>query len=344
MIAISCPSTTIFSVFKYQNKKEYFLCANSTGTHKIQPLVIGKSLKPRCFKNVKSLPVEYRANKKAWMTSKLFSEWLQNLDNDMKKKKKKIALLVDNCTAHSLIPKLQNIEIVFFPANCTSILQPLDMGIIKCFKGYYRKRLVDSALVNIENKVENPLKGVNIKEACDNIAGSWWEVTEKTISNCWRKAGISLVEDDDRLEIQEKNDVSDEVQCAKNLERSVAHLEERTAKKFEISVEDYLTADDEIMVFAGISDEDILSEITDEKENDAEEEEDDDDEDTGDPSHSLLTAHEALQSIQSLRTFFSSLPSTNVDHFRALDSMHRLVSDLTVKKMNKQTKIMDFFK
>ena len=28
-------------------------------------LVIGKSAKPRCFKNVKSLPTEYLANKKA---------------------------------------------------------------------------------------------------------------------------------------------------------------------------------------------------------------------------------------------------------------------------------------
>lgn len=40
------------------------VCANASGTHKIPLLVIGKSQKPRCFKNVKTLPVDYRGQKK----------------------------------------------------------------------------------------------------------------------------------------------------------------------------------------------------------------------------------------------------------------------------------------
>ena len=44
------------------------LCANMTGTDKLKPLVIGESKKPRCFKGVKSLEVDYEANTKAWMT------------------------------------------------------------------------------------------------------------------------------------------------------------------------------------------------------------------------------------------------------------------------------------
>lgn len=45
--------------------------ANTDGSEKLPLLVIGKSAKPRCFKNAK-VPVNYTANKKAWMTSKLF--------------------------------------------------------------------------------------------------------------------------------------------------------------------------------------------------------------------------------------------------------------------------------
>jgi hypothetical protein len=45
-------------------------CANEDGSQRLPLLVIGKSAKPRCFKNVKKLPVEYTANKKAWMTSR----------------------------------------------------------------------------------------------------------------------------------------------------------------------------------------------------------------------------------------------------------------------------------
>ncbi|VVC36588.1 DDE superfamily endonuclease domain [Cinara cedri] len=39
-------------------------------------LVVGKSKQPRCFKGVKALPVDYSANKNAWMTQEIFSQWL----------------------------------------------------------------------------------------------------------------------------------------------------------------------------------------------------------------------------------------------------------------------------
>ena len=39
--------------------------ANMTGTIKKKLLLIGKSKNPRCFKNVKRLPVDYRSNKNA---------------------------------------------------------------------------------------------------------------------------------------------------------------------------------------------------------------------------------------------------------------------------------------
>ena len=52
--------------------------ASMTG-EKLPPLVIGKSANPRCFKNVKNLPVPYEANSKAWMTSTLFEKWLSKI-------------------------------------------------------------------------------------------------------------------------------------------------------------------------------------------------------------------------------------------------------------------------
>ncbi|KAL7289037.1 hypothetical protein TKK_0016991 [Trichogramma kaykai] len=61
------------------------LCTNMDGSGKLKPLMIGKSAKPRCFKNIKSFPLYYRSNSKAWMTSVLFDEWLKIIDNDMKK-------------------------------------------------------------------------------------------------------------------------------------------------------------------------------------------------------------------------------------------------------------------
>jgi hypothetical protein len=62
------------------------LCCNGDGSHKLKPLVIGRSAKPRCFKNVKleNLGVMYRYNKKAWMTAIIFQEWLHHFDRQGK--------------------------------------------------------------------------------------------------------------------------------------------------------------------------------------------------------------------------------------------------------------------
>jgi hypothetical protein len=65
-------------------------------------LVIGKSLNPRCFKNINksALPVTYRANSKAWMRSDIFIEWLRHLDNWFRTTGRKILLLIDNAGSH----------------------------------------------------------------------------------------------------------------------------------------------------------------------------------------------------------------------------------------------------
>jgi hypothetical protein len=77
-------------------------CANATGSHKIRPLVIGKSLNPRCFKNINksALPVIYRANSKAWMRSDIFIEWLKHLDYYFRTMNRKVLLLIDNAGSH----------------------------------------------------------------------------------------------------------------------------------------------------------------------------------------------------------------------------------------------------
>lgn len=43
------------------------VCANASGTHRLPLLIIGKSKKPRCFKNInmEALPVKYEAQKRA---------------------------------------------------------------------------------------------------------------------------------------------------------------------------------------------------------------------------------------------------------------------------------------
>jgi hypothetical protein len=111
------------------------LCVNSDGSDKQVPIFIGKSPKPRCFKNVKKSAAKYHANNKVWMTTDIFSSFLLSLDASMGAQNRNILLFVDSCAAH---PKdtwfLRNVKVIRYPENCTSVLQPLDLGVIKCYK------------------------------------------------------------------------------------------------------------------------------------------------------------------------------------------------------------------
>ncbi|XP_064464657.1 tigger transposable element-derived protein 6-like [Ornithodoros turicata] len=93
------------------------LAANVDGSCKLRPFVIGKSKAPRCFKNCRSLPVQYGFNTKAWMTRQLFSEWLQAWDNELGRSNRRVCLLLDNCSAHHTTCKLQNIEVSVSPTQ-----------------------------------------------------------------------------------------------------------------------------------------------------------------------------------------------------------------------------------
>jgi len=73
------------------------LCCNADGSEKIKPFVIGKLLNPRCFKNISvQLYMDYKANKKAWMTSFLFADFLHSFNAKMKRSKRKVLLIMDN--------------------------------------------------------------------------------------------------------------------------------------------------------------------------------------------------------------------------------------------------------
>ena len=73
------------------------VACNSNGSEKLPLFVIGKSIKPRCFKNVKTLSVEYTAKKKAWMMATTFTDWLLKSDKRFLREKLKVAIIIDNC-------------------------------------------------------------------------------------------------------------------------------------------------------------------------------------------------------------------------------------------------------
>ena len=112
------------------------MAAASAVREKLPMFVIWKSKNPRCFKNVKHLPCEYKSQKKSWMNSEIFEEWVRKLDRKFRANDRNIALIIDNCPAHPSVSNLTNVQLVFLLPDTTSILQPMDQGVIRSLKAH----------------------------------------------------------------------------------------------------------------------------------------------------------------------------------------------------------------
>ena len=94
-------------------------------------MVIGKSARHKVFKDVNHTKyVYYTSNSTAWMTGIASKEFLSYFDRQMATCGINDALLImDNAPSHDVsVLRLKHTKVVLFPANVTSILQPLDKG------------------------------------------------------------------------------------------------------------------------------------------------------------------------------------------------------------------------
>ncbi|XP_015906471.1 tigger transposable element-derived protein 6-like [Parasteatoda tepidariorum] len=114
------------------------LCASMTGAQ--EPTIIGKSNNPRCLKGIDlfRLGRQWKANRRTWMTQDLMTEGLLELDRKMGGKNRKVLLFPDNAASHSNINR-KNAKMALFPPHVTSVCQPLDQGVIKNFRVFYRQ-------------------------------------------------------------------------------------------------------------------------------------------------------------------------------------------------------------
>lgn len=180
---------------KGKDRVTVVVCANMSGSEKRPLLVIGKSSKSKSFpQDVDKLPVLYRHSTNAFLTSTLFVEHLNCWDKQLHLLNRKIALLLDICSSHPRDIQLENIHLVFLPANTTTEVQPMYMGIIRNLKGFYRSAL--NCRISAELNANSSLKSIDVAkkitllDALYLLTNSWDRVKRETIVSCFSKAGI----------------------------------------------------------------------------------------------------------------------------------------------------------
>ena len=102
-------------------------------------------------------------------------------------------LFVDNAgghTAQTLNFDHPTVRVSYLPPRTTSILQPMDMGVIRSFKCQYQRVIYSDALKKMEENREMSImefwKQYDIRDAISAIKHAWEKVTPETHHVCWR--------------------------------------------------------------------------------------------------------------------------------------------------------------
>jgi len=314
-------------------------CCNASGDKILKPLLVNRSLRPRALKgkDLNKLPVHWRANKKAWVTTAVFTDWFQKcfipeVKEYLKHKALdfKILLIIDNAPGH---PQLShpNVKVIFLPPNTTSLIQPLDQGIIATFKKYYVKRTFKFIFDRIEKSdlsVTEVWKNFSMFDCLNHISSALSDMRPETLNVCWKALWPECV----KTKNTETQTISDDIiRIAQNIPVEGFH--------------DFGERDiDEILEDIPIADDDIVSIIL----NSHQSNDNDDNEDSTEPAHPL-TANTIRQGINICNELENYFLANDCDTERALKFQRELNNCIAgyrelYKTMVKssQTKITDY--
>uniref|UniRef100_A0A4W4G2R5 DDE-1 domain-containing protein n=1 Tax=Electrophorus electricus TaxID=8005 RepID=A0A4W4G2R5_ELEEL len=139
------------------------MCGNATG-HMLKPGLIYKSANPKALKNKNKnlLPQCFVPQVK---------EYLLSLGMEFK-----VLLLMDNAVGHHVDMYSEGVQIEFLPPNTTSLIQPMDQGMIHAFRALYTKISLQQNHFTASYTADDYIK-------------------KETFNACWKKLWPDCVQD-----------------------------------------------------------------------------------------------------------------------------------------------------
>jgi len=217
-------------VKQMKSKDRVTLMVASSGAGKKLPLfMVGKSKKPECFRLCGDVPpMAYIHQANAWFDKEVTIHWINAVLwpwHLAQHGNVSCLLLLDNCPAHVDLDSNKlpaKLVLLFFPPNCTSFLQPADMGMIACLKVGYKANMLKRLLAICDDDSlyeESLAAGERARRGCKGldycgkahlldameICVSIWNQNSKyamedSIRRCWRKAGLLTAVEEADLE------------------------------------------------------------------------------------------------------------------------------------------------
>jgi len=276
------------------------------------------------------------------MNADLFTNWYKNdfipevrKFRERENKSGKVVLLLDNAPSHPGVELLnqidENFEVRYLPPNVTSLIQPMDQGVIEKVKRLYRKDMLRRLLLSENNNEETVIslsKKLNLKDCSYMLADAWNSLTPENFRNAWNKLlGESYEGTSDSLDTLEAD-----------LNEMVDELFPEIPGFSECDIEDarsWFENDDP--GFQILNDDEIVSTIQEESEDAENENLDGDDEEESGPSHG-----EAFTALETALSWFEKQEESCTTQLLLLKRMR----DLAAKKRRAnfvQKKISDYF-
>ena len=109
------------------------------------------------------------------------------------KEESKAVLVLDNCSAHpeasELVSADGKIFAHFLPANVTSLIQPMDQGVLQAIKMRYRKKLLRNLIIgdDVGESIVDVIKSVTMKTVTEFVAEAWSEIQAITLRRSRQK-------------------------------------------------------------------------------------------------------------------------------------------------------------
>ena len=318
---------------KRKDRLTLLIITNMDGSDHRKLSVIGKSKTPRCLQKkykmqVKDMAVDWYASKNAWMTGEIHHQIMTKLNNEMRLSNRNILYVCDNASSHQ-VQEYSHIKFLMLPPNATSIMQPLDQGIILSAKRRYKKKLAERYLTCVENNKDanSLLKALDIVQATNMIVASWRETSSTIIQNCFRKAGFKHHAVDPISEIQEDPLPAPAPDVWNRVQRWLG----------DVQFDEFAASEPEAATAQPMSDQDIVDLVR--AENDAQEESDDESEEEI-PASAIKTSLEFLAMIDQQKAFLkrNQMPTDIVEQ------LETQVVAMQVSLCSKQKQMQDYFK